>query len=115
VWGRNNDAGEKTNAFLLESDLQRGRDTIYARWERVEKSGHELVLRDVDLAKIFPVNTATIGYVRDITHGDKIDIGIGGQFTLDFWPNGLNRYYGSDGVGYGFQILARIRPSLHAH
>ncbi len=116
VWGQNDNTGEgKTQSFLLESNYQRGRDTIYGRWERVEKSGHELVLRPVDLEKVFAVNTAGLGYVRDISHGDKIDIGIGGQFTLDFWPNGLNRYYGSDGVGYGFQLFVRLRPSQHVH
>jgi hypothetical protein len=114
VWGQNNDSGETTQSFLLESNYQRGRDTIYARWERVEKSGHELVLATADLEKIFSVNAATIGYVRDLSHGNKIDIGLGGQFTLNVWPDGLDRYYGS-GVGYGFQVFLRIRPSLHGH
>jgi hypothetical protein len=114
VWGKNNDAGEKTNSFLLEANYQRWRDTVYARWERVEKSGHELVLRDVDLAEVFSVNAATIGYVRDLSHGSGIDVGLGGQFTLDFWPNELDRYYG-DAPGYGFEFFLRVRPSLHSH
>ena len=114
VWGQNNDSGEVTQSFLVESNYQRGRDTVYARWERVEKSGHELVLEDVDLAKIFPVNAASLGYVRDLSHGNIIDVGLGGQFTLNVWPSGLDRYYG-DGPGYGFQFFLRIRPSLHSH
>jgi hypothetical protein len=115
VWGQNDNTGEgKTQSILLESNYQRGRDTVYGRWERVEKSGHELVLRPVDLARIFPVNAITLGYVRDLSHGDKIDIGLGGQFTLNVWPDELDRYYG-EGVGYGFQVFLRIRPSLHSH
>ena len=115
VWGQNDNTGEgKTQSILLESNYQRGRDTVYGRWERVEKSGHELVLRPVDLARIFPVNAITVGYVRDLSHGDKIDIGLGGQFTLNVWPDELDRYYG-EGVGYGFQVFLRIRPSLHSH
>ena len=49
VWGQNNDtAGQgKTQSFLVESDYQRGRDTVYFRWEHVEKSGDELV-QDLD-------------------------------------------------------------------
>src|SRR5207245_9977807 len=44
VWGQNNDTGQgKTQSFLVESDYQRGRNTLYFRWERVEKSGQELV------------------------------------------------------------------------
>ena len=52
-----NDTDEgKTQSFLLETNYQRGRDTVYARWERVEKSGHELVLATRTGEKIFPVN-----------------------------------------------------------
>jgi len=112
VWGQNNDSGEITQSFLLETNYQRNRDTVYARWERVEKSGHELVLRDADMERIFPVNAVTIGYVRDLSHGNKIDVGMGGQFSVNVWPNGLDRYYG-DGPGYAFEFFLRIRPSLH--
>jgi hypothetical protein len=114
AWGQNNDAGEKTQAVLLETDYQRQRDTIYARWERVEKSGHELVLRAADETEIFPINSVSFGYVRDLSHGHGLDIGAGAQLTLDFWPNELDRYYDA-GAGYGFQFFFRVRPSLHAH
>jgi hypothetical protein len=114
VWGQNNDSGETTQSFLLESNYQRGRDTVYARWERVEKSGHELVLARSDFAEIFPVDAVSIGYLRDLSHGNKIDIGLGGQFTVNVWPNGLDRYYG-DGPGYAFEFFLRIRPSLDSH
>jgi hypothetical protein len=112
AWGKNNDGGEKTQSFLLESDYQRGRDAIYGRWERVEKSGRELVLAQSDFDEIFAVNALSFGYVRDLSHGRGLDVGIGGQFTLDFWPNELDRYYGG-GPGYGFEVFLHIRPSLH--
>jgi heavy metal-binding protein len=112
VWGQNNDSGETTQSFLLESNYQRGHDTIYARWEHVQKSGRELVLARSNLNEIFPVDTATIGYVRDLSHGRGIDIGLGGQMTIDFWPNDLDRYYGGE-PGYGFGFFLRIRPSQH--
>ena len=115
VWGQNDDTHEgKTQSFLLESDFQRGRDTFYTRLERVEKSGHELVLNGADLAKIFPIYSASFGYVRDLSHGTGIDIGLGAQFTIDERPGELDRYYGNE-IGYGFQVFLRIRPSRHAH
>ena len=115
VWGQNDATDEgRTQSFLLETDYQRGPDTIYGRWERVEKSGHELVLDPIDHLKIFALNALSLGYVRDLTHGNKIDIGLGGQFTLNVWPDSLDPYYGG-GPGYGFQFFFRIRPSLHAH
>jgi hypothetical protein len=98
----------------METDYQRGRDTVYGRWEWVEKSGHELVLKPVDGEEIFSVSAISLGYVRDLSHGKMIDVGLGGQFTLNFWPGELVRYYGG-GPGYGFQIFLRVRPSLHSH
>ena len=115
VWGQNDSTGEgKTQSFLVESNYQRGRDTVYLRWERVEKSGHELVLDPRDESRIFPVQAYTIGYVRDLTHGAGLDIGLGGQFTVYDQPERLDRYYGDD-LAYGFQFFLRIRPSLHSH
>ena len=113
VWGQNNDTQEgKTESVLLETDYQHERDTFYGRWEWVQKSGHELVLAPVDHDEIFGVNAVSIGYVRDLSHGNNIDVGLGGQFTLDFWPGELDRYYGG-GPGYGFQVFLRVRPSRH--
>jgi Heavy metal binding domain len=115
VWGQNNASEEgKTQSFLIESNYQRGRDTVYLRWERVEKSGHELVLDPPDESRIFPVGGYTIGYVRDLSHGNGLDIGLGTQFTINDRPDRLDRYYGDD-LGYAFQFFLRIRPSLHTH
>ncbi len=115
VWGQNHDTGEgKTQSFLVESNYQRGRNTVYLRWERVEKSGHELVLKPPEESQIFPVSGYTMGYVRDLSHGNGLDIGLGTQFTINDRPDRLNRYYGDD-LGYAFEFFLRIRPSLHSH
>jgi hypothetical protein len=115
VWGQNNATEEgKTQSFLIESNYQRGRDTVYFRWERVQKSGHELVLDEQDESEIFPVSGYSLGYVRDLSHGNGIDIGLGTQFTINDRPDSLDRYYGDD-LGYAFQFFLRIRPSQHSH
>jgi Heavy metal binding domain len=115
VWGQNNATSEgKTQSFLIESNYQRGRDTVYFRWERVQKSGHELVLKPFDESEIFPVSGYSLGYIRDLSHGNGIDIGLGTQFTINDRPDSLDRYYGDD-FGYAFQFFLRIRPSLHSH
>jgi Heavy metal binding domain len=111
VWGQDNNTHEgKSQSLLFETNYQRGRDTIYTRWERVEKSGHELLLSGSDIDSIFPVSGYSIGYVRDLTHGKGIDVGLGGEFTLNDMPDRLERYYGTD-LAYGFQVFMRIRPS----
>jgi len=115
VWGQNNATSEgKTQSFLVESNYQRGRNTVYLRWERVEKSGHELVLDPQDESRIFPIGGYSIGYVRDLSHGNEVDIGLGTQFTINDRPDSLDRYYGAD-LGYAFQFFLRIRPSLHGN
>jgi len=115
VWGQNNATKEgKTQSFLIESNYQRGRNTVYFRWEHVEKSGHELVLNEAADTRIFPVAGYTLGYVRDLSHGNGLDIGLGTQFTINNRPDTLDRYYGDD-LGYAFQFFLRIRPSLHSH
>ena len=80
----------------------------------MEKSGHELVLDAPDETHIFPVSGYTVGYVRDFSHGNGLDVGLGTQFTVNDRPERLDRYYGGD-LGYAFQFFLRIRPSLHAH
>jgi Heavy metal binding domain len=114
VWGQNNATKEgKTQSFLIESNYQRGRNTVYFRWERVQKSGHELVLNEAAHTRIFPVAAYTLGYVRDLSHGNGFDIGLGTQFTINNRPDTLDRYYGDD-LGYAFEFFLRIRPSLHS-
>jgi hypothetical protein len=94
----------------LETNYQRGRDTVYARFEHVEKPGHELVLDPVDEERVFPINAWTVGYVRDLSHGNGIDVGLGGQVTINGSPNDLDRYYGT-AVPFSFQVFLRVRPS----
>jgi hypothetical protein len=115
VWGQNHDSGHgKTQSVLVETNYQRGRDTFYARFEHVEKPGHELVLDPIDEERIFPINAYTVGYVRDLSHGRGIDVGFGGQITINDVPDSLDRYYGRD-IPFAFQVFLRVRPSLMTH
>jgi Heavy metal binding domain len=111
VWGQNNTTGEgKSQSFLVETNYQWKRETIYVRLEYVEKSGHELALSDADLDRIFGIGGYTLGYVHDFLHRGGIDIGLGGQFTFNTRPGSLDRYYGDD-LAYGFELFLRVRPS----
>ena len=115
VWGQNRESDHgKTQSVLFETNYQRGRDTFYARFEHVEKPGHELVLDEVDHERVFPIDAYTLGYVRDLSHGNGVDVGLGGQFTIHDVPADLDRYYGDD-VPFAFQVFLRVRPSLMKH
>jgi len=111
VWGQNDTTSEgKSQSFLVETDFQWKRETVYGRFEFVQKSGDELVLVTPDPHRMYDIKAFSAGYVHDFCHGKGIDVGLGGQFTVDVHPASLNRYYG-DNPDFGFQIFFRIRPS----
>jgi hypothetical protein len=114
VWGQNYGNGERTNAFLFESDLTVKKNSVFGRVERVQKSGHDLVLDAVDEDKIFWVGAYSIGYLREIYQNKKLNIGLGAQTTLYQNPDGLIPYYGGT-IHRGWQIFLRFRPSLMKH
>ena len=110
-FGRNNDSnGIASNSFLLESNLQRGVNTFYGRVERVQKSGSELVLPTLNQDQLFPVNSLALGFVRDVKHGNGLDVGLGAQITFGQNPSALDAIYGG-GTHTGFQVFLRVRPS----
>ncbi|MCD9189341.1 MAG: hypothetical protein LUM44_23190 [Pyrinomonadaceae bacterium] len=111
IWGQNYAEREYTNSFLFESNYQFQKNLIFGRLERVQKSGHELVLDETDEHGIYNVGAYSLGYVRDIVRDKGIDLGIGGQATLYQNPSSLIPYYGGTNHG-GFQFFLRFRPSL---
>jgi len=113
--GQNDVTHEGQNTIVPDRiRLSRERDTVL----RALGAGREIRTRagarPADLEKSFRSTPSTIGYVRDLSHGKLIDIGLGGQFTVNVWPEELDRYYG-DGLGYAFEVFLRIRPSRHDH
>jgi hypothetical protein len=114
VWGNNDpNHGPSSNAYLVETAYQKKRNTLYLRAERVQKSGHELVLAHSLEETLFPVNAVSVGMVHDIKHGKGVDVGLGAQLTYGNNPGALDSYYGGNNH-LGFQVFLRIRPSrLH--
>lgn len=114
VWGQNYANGERTNSYLFESNYDFYKNAVFGRFERVQKSGHELVL-DHDLEhEIFPVSALSAGYVRDIVHGKGLDVGIGGIITVNRNPASLAPVYGGR-THAGWQAFLRFRPSRTVH
>ena len=112
VWGQNNLTTEgRSNSFLVEADYQKGWNTYFTRLEYIQKSGHELALPDpYDNGHKYDLGAYTVGYVRDLKHGQGIDTGVGIAITVDTKPSSLNAFYGS-GSSTSFEIYLRLRPS----
>ncbi len=107
-FGQIRSGGEKpTSSFLFETDYQRRKNTFYARFERVQKSAHELVLPGDN---VFNVGSYAVGYVRDLSRNKGLDVGLGAQVTFGTNPSSLDSVYGG-GTHTGFQVFLRIRPS----
>lgn len=110
AWGQNYGNGERTNSFLFETNYDFDKNAVFGRLERVQKSGHELVLDHADEHKVFWVGAYSVGYLREIYREKGVDVGLGGMVTLNQNPSGLTPYYGGT-LHQGFQIFLRIRPS----
>ncbi len=114
VWGQNYGNRERSNSFLFESNYDFYKNAVFGRIENVQKSGQELVLNPADLHKIFNVGAYSIGYIRDIIQNKGIDVGLGGQLTINTNPASLMPYYGGT-THTGWQLFMRLRPSKTTH
>ena len=114
IWGHNDatDGSPASNAYLLETDYRRGGNAYYARFERVQKAGHELVLPNPFVAAtIFDIGSYAFGYVRDLNRQPNgTRVGLGAQITLSPKPLALDPYYGA-GTPASFQVFVRLRPT----
>ncbi len=110
VWGQNYGNGERSNAYLFESNYDFYKNSVFGRLERVQKSGHELALDAADEHKIFGVGAYSIGYLREIYQDKNLSMGLGAQTTFYQNPSSLSSYYG--GTNHqGWQIFLRLRSS----
>jgi plastocyanin len=114
VWGQNYANRQYSNAFLVESNFDFSKNSIFGRAERVQKSGHDLALEHDLENDLFWVGSYSLGYVRDLVRGKGIDVGLGGMATFNSNPPALEPVYGGRRHA-GFQIFLRFRPSKMLH
>jgi hypothetical protein len=109
AWGRNHDQpGNTLDGFLLESAVNLGRQTLFARAENVQKD--ELFQPPSPLAgQVFGVSEATLGYVYDIPISRRLALGLGVQGTLNIVPSAIRFAYGDDPTGYMPFVRLKIR------
>lgn len=100
AWGRKtNDHEESKDAWLLESAFSPdGRWTIFARAERIE-SDELLPAPGGGHGELYTVAKASIGAVHDWTIAPRVRFGLGGLYTVNRVPGGLEPSYGGDPDG----------------
>lgn len=114
VWGQNYANRQYSNSFLVESNYDFLKNAVFGRIERVQKSGHDLVLDPSQDNDLFWLGSYSLGYVRDLVKDKGIDVGIGGMMTINSNPASLTPVYGGT-THEGFQLFLRFRPSKMKH
>ena len=111
AWGRNDpsggDHGHRTDAFLLDSAVTLGRNTLFGRLENVDKD--ELFADDETnplAGRVFNVTKASLGYYRSIPMG-KLALHLGGLVSKYGLPRALHDTYGANPTSA--MLFARIK------
>ena len=95
-----------SDAYLLESVLTRGRDTVFGRFETVGKDEFFRIGEPGD-GTFHTVSKISIGYQRAFELPAHLATDVGGLFSKYVIPRGLDSTYGSDPVS--FMLFTRLR------
>ena len=121
LWGRNEASSDDDhghghhgtqNAFLAESDVQFGRQAVYARAEWIEKTAGELGLESSE-SRTFSIGTLTLGTAREVLSTGSLSWMLGAQGIVYHVPEALRPTYGSQPVS--LEIYLRLSPRLLGH
>lgn len=100
AWGRKtNDHGDSKDAWLLESAVSPDdRWTLFGRVERIE-TDELLPAPGGGHGDLFTVGKASAGVVRDWRISPDVRFGVGGLYSVNRVPDGLEAAYGGDPDG----------------
>ena len=107
AWGRNdNQPGHVLDGILLESAYSRGRGTVFARLEDVQKD--ELFTPpSPQTGQVFRVAEASLGYVYDLPIARHVALGLGAMGTVNVVPDAIRPSYG--GAPWGWMPFLRLK------
>lgn len=119
IWGRNHKTLDQhnSNSYLFESVLPiRRKNFITGRIELVDKD--ELFNDNPEVAEhlahtagtSFRIGAYTLGYTRDIGTFDKVETGIGANFTAYSMPAAVHNFYGDRPLGFSIYARFRLNP-----
>jgi len=109
AWGRNYmEPGPVLDAFLLESAVNLGRHTIFARAENAQKD--ELFLAPSPLVgRTFRVSAFSLGYIYDIPVARHLALGLGAVGSAYALPSAIKPAYGRDPTSWMGFVRLKIR------
>jgi hypothetical protein len=111
AWGRNEEAGQASHAFLLESTLTFGeRHVWFGRIDVSGKPAEDLDIPDTD--EVFTVAKLQAGYTRYLQPRSGLTPGFGASISAGIVPGTLAAVYG-ERVNLGAGLFVTMRPSAH--
>jgi hypothetical protein len=114
IFGANREHGW-SNSALLESEAVVDRhNTLFARAELVQKSAGELGVTAFAADRVFNVGMASVGYIRELSRGHDVTLGLGASGTVNVVPSALEMTYGSR-TPLGATAFLRLRPYHTPH
>jgi hypothetical protein len=112
AYGRNDTDHGPRNAILVEGARRIRSNAFYTRFEVVQVETALLlgnrVIDEGDSNLKDPVLALTLGAVHEVLSHRRLDIGIGGDITIDRTPTTLKAAYGSAPVS--FRVYLRLLP-----
>ncbi len=109
AWGWTREGTAGTHAALLETAARFDRyDTVFGRFEWVQRTVDDLDLPSSLPGGLFDVSQATLGYLREFDAIAGLQPGLGAQGLLSFVPTSLEHFYGGSAAP-GVLAFARVR------
>jgi hypothetical protein len=108
AWGRDqNTPGHALNAYLLESALQVGSNTVFGRAEYVEKDELFTSASPFD-GRVFDVTKVSVGYFRTYPVERDLALDLGALVSKYALPSALDASYGSDPISFILFVRVKI-------
>lgn len=122
VWGMNDpvettegegiEEASNQHSFLVESDLEFGRQAVYVRGEYVQKPAEELGLI-ASQEELLPIGTFTLGTARTLVTFEQLNLMLGAQGTVYSVPEEARSAYGDGPVS--LEVYLRLSPTRLMH
>jgi len=112
AWGRNEEVGVASHAFLFETSVARAeRDVWFGRFEVGGKSAHDLHVHEL-FNEVLTVAKLQAGYTRYLASAAGLHLGVGGHLAAGVVSEKIEPHYGSRAnLGVGFFVT--VRPAAH--
>ena len=101
---------DASHSLLIESEATLNeRHSFFGRSEVAQKSAEDLQITALPPEQLFSVKTLSLGYIRELSRGRGVTLGLGARATVNLLPQPLEGSYGSP-TPVGGMVFLRLRP-----